>query len=136
MRFMYHNHDFEMVIIDGKPAIDWLMEGVAQTAGPVNVGLELDVAWAQYGGQDVPSLLQRFAGLVSHLHAKDLAVDPAANPEEKGLATVGSGKLDWDAILPAAKEAGVEWYIVEHDFPSDPFASIRSSYEFLARKLG
>jgi sugar phosphate isomerase/epimerase len=135
MRFMYHNHDFEMVIIDGKPAIDWLMAGAAQTAGPVDVGFELDVAWAQYGGQSVPDLLQRYSGRVARLHAKDLASDPAATPEEKGLSTVGAGKLDWDAILPAAKAAGVEWYVVEHDFPTDPFASIRSSYEFLAGKL-
>jgi sugar phosphate isomerase/epimerase len=135
MRFMYHNHDFEMVILDGKPAIDWLMEGAAQTAGGVDVGFELDVAWAQYGGQDVPNLLQRYAGHVARLHAKDLAVDPAASPDEKGLATVGAGKLDWDAILAAAKEAGVEWYVVEHDFPVDPMASIRSSYEFLAGRV-
>jgi sugar phosphate isomerase/epimerase len=135
MRFMYHNHDFEMVIIDGRPAIDWLMAGAAQTGGSA-VGFEMDLAWAEHGGQNVPSLLQRYAGRVSRVHAKDLAADPAASPEEKGLATVGAGKLDWDAILPAAKAAGVEWYIVEHDFPVDPLASIRSSYEFLAPKLG
>jgi sugar phosphate isomerase/epimerase len=136
MRLMYHNHDFEMAIIDGRPAIDWLMEGAAQTVGGVDVGFEMDVAWAQYGGQDVANLLHRYTGRVARLHAKDLAIDPAASPEEKGLATVGSGKLDWDAILPAAKEAGVEWYVVEHDFPPDPIASARSSYEFLAGKLG
>jgi sugar phosphate isomerase/epimerase len=135
MRFMYHNHDFEMVVIDGRPAIDWLMEGAAQAA-PANVGFEMDLAWVQHGGQDVSTLLGRYAGRVSRVHAKDLAQDPTASPEEKGLATVGQGKLDWDTILPAAKAAGVEWYIVEHDFPVDPLASIRSSYEFLAGKVG
>ncbi len=131
MGFMYHNHDFEMTMIDGKPAIDWLMAG----AGHVALGWELDMAWAQHGGQDVPALLARYAGRVSRVHAKDLAADPSVSPSEKGLATVGAGILDWDAILPAAKAAGVEWYIVEHDFPVDPLASIRSSYEFLAGKL-
>jgi sugar phosphate isomerase/epimerase len=133
MKFMYHNHDFEMVVIDGRPAIDWLLQGAADAGVPI--GFEMDVAWAQHGGQDVPTLLDRYAGRVARLHAKDLAVDPAANPDEKGLADVGSGKLDWDAILPAAKAAGVEWYVVEHDFPSDPLASIRRSYAFLAGKL-
>jgi sugar phosphate isomerase/epimerase len=135
MRFMYHNHDFEMVEIDGRPAIDWLMQGAAETGGEDSVGFEIDVAWATYGGQSAPNLIERYSGRISHLHCKDLAVDPAASPEEKGLATVGSGKLDWDAILPAAKAGGVEWYVVEHDFPADPYASIRSSYEFLASKL-
>ena len=50
-------------------------------------------------------------------------------------ADVGTGTLDWDAILPAAKAAGVEWFVVEHDFPSDPLGSIRASYDFLAAKL-
>ena len=133
MGFMYHNHDFEMVIIDGRPAIDWLMQGAAEAGTPI--GFEMDVAWAQHGGQDVPTLLQRYTGRVARLHAKDLALDPDANPAEKGLADVGSGKLDWDAILPAAREAGVEWYVIEHDFPSDPLASIRNSYAFLSAKL-
>lgn len=136
MRFMYHNHDFEMAMIDGKPAIDWLMEGAAQTSGGVPVGFELDMAWVQRGGQDVLDLLGRYSGRVARVHAKDLAVDPAANPQEMGFAAVGSGKLDWEKILPAAKGAGVEWYVVEHDSPADPFANIRSSYEFLASKLG
>jgi len=133
MDFMYHNHDFEMVLIDGHPAIDWLMQGAAEAGVPI--GFEMDVAWAQHGGQDVPALLERYAGRVARLHAKDLAVDPNANPAEKGLADVGSGKLDWDAILPAASKAGVEWYVVEHDFPSDPLGSIRNSYTFLSAKL-
>jgi sugar phosphate isomerase/epimerase len=155
MNFMYHNHDFEMVVIDGRPAIDWLMAGAAAElgaggteagaaragaaenggTGAAAVGLELDLAWAQHGGQDVLALLARYAGRVSRVHAKDLARDPAASPAEKGLATVGQGKLDWDAILPAARAAGVQWYIVEHDFPADPLASVRSSYEFLAARL-
>jgi sugar phosphate isomerase/epimerase len=141
MNFMYHNHDFEMVVIDGRPALDWLMAGAAEAAraagdASAEVGLELDLAWAQHGGQDILALLDRYAGRVSRVHAKDLARDPAASPVEKGLATVGEGKLDWDAILPAARAAGVQWYIVEHDFPADPFASVRSSYDFLAARLG
>lgn len=133
MQFMYHNHDFEMVLIDGRPAIDWLLQGAGEAGAPI--GWEIDAAWAQHGGQDVPALLHQYAGRVARLHVKDLALDPSAAPAEKGLADVGSGKLDWDAILPAAQAAGVEWYVVEHDFPSDPLASIRRSYEFLAGKL-
>jgi sugar phosphate isomerase/epimerase len=127
MRFMYHNHDFEMVVIDGRPAIEWLMEG----AKDGNVGFEIDVAWVQYGGQDVPTILAQYAGKCSRIHAKDLG----DNAAEHGLADVGSGKLNWDVILPAAKAAGVEWYIVEHDYPTDAVASIRQSYEFLSQRV-
>lgn len=127
MRLMYHNHDFEMAIVDGRPAIDWLLENAAEAG----VGWEMDVAWAQFGGQNVPALLERYAGRCARLHAKDLG----DNAAEHGLADVGSGTLDWDAILPAARAAGVEWYIVEHDYPTDPLASISRSYAFLASKL-
>lgn len=133
MNFMYHNHDFEMAIIDGRPAIDWLMQGAADAGAPI--GFEIDLAWAQHGGQNPVTLLERYSGRVPRVHAKDLALDPAADPAQKGLADVGAGTLDWDAILPAAKAAGVEWFVVEHDFPSDPLGSIRASYDFLAAKL-
>lgn len=126
MQFMYHNHDFEMKVIDGKPAIEWLL-GAAE---PENVGFEMDVAWVEFGGQSVTDLLARYAGRVSRIHAKDLGDDAA----QRGLADVGSGKLDWNAILPAAKAAGVEWLIVEHDQPTDPIASIQRSHAFLAGK--
>ena len=124
MRLLYHNHDFEMVEIEGRLAIDWLMEG----ADAENLGFEIDVAWVVRGGQDAPAMLARYAGRCSRIHVKDLG----DNPDEKGFADVGHGKLDWGAILPAAQAAGVEWLIVEHDQPTDPMASIRRSYAFLS----
>jgi sugar phosphate isomerase/epimerase len=48
MRLLYHNHDFEMVVLDGKPAIHWLLEA----AKAENVGFEPDLAWIAHGGQD------------------------------------------------------------------------------------
>jgi sugar phosphate isomerase/epimerase len=127
MRLLYHNHDFEMVVIDGKPAISWLLEA----AKPENVGFEPDLAWIVFGGQDAVGMLQQYSGRVPRVHAKDLG----DNAAERGLADVGSGRLDWDAILPAAEAAQAEWLIVEHDFPTDPLASIQRSQAFLAEKL-
>lgn len=131
MRLLYHNHDFEMAVIDGKLALDWLMEG----AGTDLVGLELDVAWAKIGGQDPAAILQRYSGRCWLLHCKDAIADPSSEPATRGLADVGAGTVDWDAVLPAAKAAGVEWWVVEHDFPAEPLQSIRNSYNFLAGKL-
>jgi sugar phosphate isomerase/epimerase len=127
MRLLYHNHDFEMVLIDGKPAIDWLLAG----ADPQNVGFEADLAWIVAGGQDAAALLQQYSGRVPRVHAKDLG----DNPAERGLADVGSGRLDWETILPAVLAAQAEWIVVEHDQPLDPIASIRRSQAFLAEKL-
>ena len=57
------------------------------------------------------------------------------NPAERNMADVGSGRLDWDVILPAAEAAQAEWLIVEHDIPVEPLTSIRRSQAFLAAKL-
>ncbi|MFO7635100.1 MAG: sugar phosphate isomerase/epimerase [Caldilinea sp.] len=127
MRLLYHNHDFEMVVIDGKPAITWLLEAAA----PENVGFEPDLAWIVAGGQDATAMMQQYSGRVPRVHAKDLG----DNEAERGLADVGSGRLDWDSILPAVEAAQAEWLVVEHDFPTDPLASIQRSHAFLAEKL-
>ena len=121
VKLMYHNHDFEMVVIDGRPAIDWLLEAAA------GVGFEIDLAWVKAGGQDPSAMLHAYHGCVSRVHAKDWSA-------EQGIADVGAGSLDWNEVLPAAQSAGVEWLIVEHDHPADPLASIRNSYAFLTNQ--
>lgn len=126
MRLLYHNHAFEMERIDGKLAIEWLLEG----ADPANLQWEPDLAWIVRGEADPVKLLQQYTGRVPRIHVKDLS--PAGtNEEEKGFADVGHGTLDWETLLPVAKAAGAEWYIVEHDLPRDPLRSIGRSFEFL-----
>jgi len=31
---------------------------------------------------------------------------------------VGTGKMDWPAILKAAKKAGIKWYFIEDESPT------------------
>jgi len=130
MRFLYHNHAWEMVEMDGKPAIDWLFEG----ASPEHLLWEPDLAWIVRGNADPLALLKRHAGRCARIHVKDVA--PAGqNEDQMGFADVGHGTMDWSVILPAAKAAGGEWYIVEHDLPKDPVQSINRSCEFLQKAL-
>ncbi|MGA7540291.1 MAG: hypothetical protein WBW93_16160 [Steroidobacteraceae bacterium] len=48
---------------------------------------------------------------------------------------VGSGSLDWRAILPAGYEAGVRHDYVEQEppFAAPRMAAARADYEYLAR---
>lgn len=131
MQLLYHNHAFEMETIEGKLAIDWMMEA----ASAANVGFEMDLAWVARGGVSGVELLGRYQGRCPRVHCKDLA--PAGqNEDQMGFADVGHGTLDWASLLPAAKKAGAEWYIVEHDLPKEPLVSIRRSFEFLKSQLG
>ncbi|MEM7538616.1 MAG: sugar phosphate isomerase/epimerase, partial [Chloroflexota bacterium] len=120
----------EMVEIEGKLAIDWLLEGSASGT----LGFEPDLAWIENGGVSGVELLGRYTGRCPRIHCKDLA-PKGENQDQMGLADVGHGTLDWAALLPAAKAAGGEWYIVEHDLPKDAFETARRSYEFLAANL-
>lgn len=122
MRLLYHNHAFEMVRYDGRHAIKWMLEA----ADPAHLQWEPDLAWIVRGEADPVALLRQFAGRCPMIHVKDLA--PAGQGEdEKGFADVGHGTLDWAVLLPAAKAAGAEWYIVEHDLPRDPIRTIQRS---------
>lgn len=127
VRLLYHNHDFEMAVHDGQPGIAWLLDA----AGEDRLGFEPDIAWMVRGGGEPLSLLDRYAGRCPRVHVKDLA-EPGRADTEGGWAAVGSGVLDWDRFLRAAKAAGTEWYIVEHDAPRDPAAVLRESLAFLS----
>lgn len=122
---LYHNHDFEMQTVDGKTGLEWLLTGAGEA-----LGLELDLAWVVRGNQDPLALLEAFSGRVKRVHVKDIAPE-GENEDEDGWADVGSGTLQWDVILPAAEAAGATWFVVEHDNPKDPVASIRNSAAYL-----
>lgn len=126
----YHNHWWEMTEVDGKRCIDWLFEG--DPSG--KVFFEPDLAWAAKGGADPLALLKQYAGRCPRVHAKDLA-KPGENADQMGLADVGYGVLDWDALIPAAKAAGANAFVVEHDLPADAVASVRRSFEFLSGRV-
>jgi len=51
------------------------------------------------------------------------------------FAPLGEGLLDWSAILPAAKNSGVKWFIIEHDKPKDAWSIISTSLRNLRAAL-
>ncbi len=129
MHLAYHNHDFELVDYDGKTGLELLFDA----AGP-DLQTELDLAWAARAGHDPAAMLKKFKGRMFAVHAKDNA--PAGqNKDEGGFAAVGQGVLDWNVILPAAADAKVQWYIVEHDQPRDPARIIQTGAEYLREHL-
>ena len=134
MQLCYHNHGFEFETLpDGKRMLDLLMSSVK----PELVKLELDVFWVSVAGADPLALLNQYKGRIALLHLKDKAKGtPVETQESKvsrtAFAEVGSGVLDFPAILKAAGAAGVEHYFVEQDeTPGDPIASLRKSFEYL-----
>lgn len=125
----YHNHAFEFAPLDETTIWQVLLETL-----PATVELELDVYWASVGGQDPADLIRASGDRIRLLHMKDRA----AGPEGRDV-TPGDGVLDWQAIVDAARAAGVAWYVVEEDNPVEALAEIergRRYLEGLARRSG
>lgn len=129
MRLAYHNHDFELAEVQGRTGLERLFAA----AGP-DLQTELDLAWVARAGLDPALTLAKFRGRLFAVHAKDNTAKGQAE-DEGGFAAVGQGVLDWNAILPAAAAAGVQWYIVEHDQPRDPAKVIQTGAEYLREHL-
>lgn len=123
IRFLYHNHSFEFRPENGRPGYDLLIEN----ADPAVLNFEMDAFWVQHGGGDPVAYLKRMKGRVQTMHFKDMKPG-----EKKEMEDVGYGILDWKAIIPAAKECGVEFAIIEHDEPPfDPLQHVARSRDFL-----
>ena len=118
--FAYHNHDFEFEGLAGQRPYDRLLAGT----DPALVGLELDLYWTRKAGEDPEQMLARLNGRVKLVHLKDMTADG-------DMADVGAGVMDYSALLKAAKAAGAEHFIVEHDRPADPWASVEASLSHL-----
>ena len=125
MTLLYHNHTFEFGKYDGKLGLEYLLDNAP------DLGLELDLGYCQKGGVDPYPLLEKYSGRLSHIHVKDCAPE-GENADQGGWADVGQGVIDFPPLLEAAKKAGAEWFIVEHDEPKDPLQSIRNSHDYLA----
>lgn len=126
--FSYHNHSFEFEKFGDKIGLEILRT----ESDPDYFNLELDTYWVQHGGGDPAEWILRCEGRVPLLHLKDMG----NRGGQQIMMEVGEGNLNWPAILEAAEEAGVEWYIVEQDTcERDPFESLAISLRNL-REMG
>lgn len=117
--FHYHNHDQEFQSVGSTTGFDLLL---AET----DVGIELDVGWAATAGRNPAALLESIGDRGPLVHLKDVEVE-SGTPVE-----IGTGDVDVQACADAARDAGAEWLIYEHDHPVDPVASIEHGARFLA----
>ena len=124
--FSYHNHNHELMRYGEKTWLEMLYE----QAAPEMLKAEIDVYWIQAGGGDPAAWVRKCAGREPLLHLKDMAMGPG---REQHMAEIGEGNMNWPAILQAAEEGGVEWYLVEQDtcYGRDPFESLAISYRNL-----
>lgn len=127
LQFMYHNHAFEFMRIGAQTAMEYIMESLPES------GFTLDTFWVQAGGADPADYIKKYAGRVDVIHLKDLVI---VN-DERRMAEVYEGNLNWPAIVAAAKAAGVKYAMVEQDdcYGRDPFESLAISLANIKEKF-
>ena len=132
LQFCYHHHSFEFVKYGDQRGWDVLVERLDKDL----VGFETDVFWLAAGGLDPAATIRELGSRVKLVHLKDRAAGGPELDESKVAKTafkeVGSGTLDFPAILRACKEVGVAHYFVEQDqVPADPLVSLKQSVTYL-----
>ncbi|MEH7117941.1 sugar phosphate isomerase/epimerase [Neobacillus vireti] len=142
----YHNHHIEFEKYDGDCLLDIMKNNTTK------LGFELDVHWAQRGGENPINVIKRFAGRVSLIHLKDYRIGNMNVSEEDfkdmskfmqkftniiEFAELGQGNLDIKGIIDAGIESGVQYFLIEQDdtYGRDPFDTLKDSADYL-RKLG
>jgi len=131
LRFGYHCHGYEFV-----PALEGtLFDTLAGASDAKLVELQIDVFHAFHGGADPVQLIEKHKGRVTSLHVKDIRKGVASGagsaeaPAEADV-PVGTGQIDYPAVLRAAVKAGTSAYYLEDESP-DPLGNIPKSLAYL-----
>lgn len=126
--FTYHNHSDEFRYLEnGKTMMDMLFEKL----DPINASFCLDTYWVQHAGADVRHWIEKLKGRIVILHLKDF-IGTNSTTE---ITEIGNGHIWWEGVLESAVNAGVKYYIVEHDHPQDPFKSVKISADYIHKNF-
>ncbi|WAC20787.1 sugar phosphate isomerase/epimerase [Luteolibacter sp. SL250] len=131
IQFYYHIHGYEFHKHGDGTLFDLLIELTDKD----NVAYQLDTLWAVLPDQDPVALLKKYGSRWQLMHLKDLKKGIALGNHSGGTdvkndVPLGTGQMDWPAILKAAKEAGVKYYFIEDESPSS-VEQIPQSVEYL-----
>jgi sugar phosphate isomerase/epimerase len=133
VKFFYHCHGYEF-----RPQGEGtFMDLLIRETDPRYVRFEMDVFWVAHPGQDPAAWLAKYPGRWELMHVKDMRAGTptgsfTGHSDVNDNVVVGTGVLDWPAILRAAKRAGVKWYFLEDESDAAP-EQIPQSLRFLER---
>jgi sugar phosphate isomerase/epimerase len=136
MRFGFHNHDYEFRQFGGKTGYDILID----ETDPKLVWFEMDCYWVTQGGHDPVAMMKRLGPRVRMLHIKDrkprFPTSYDMNETSAHFTEVGTGEINWPAVLAEARSVKIEHYFIEQDhIDGSPIESLRTSYNNLSKML-
>jgi sugar phosphate isomerase/epimerase len=118
LKFFYHCHGYEF-----RPHGDGtLMDLLMKETTPKFVRFEMDVYWVVHPGADPAKYLEKYPGRWELMHVKDmrqgLKGDFTGKSDVRHDVPVGTGQVDWPAVMKAARKAGVRHYFIEDESPT------------------
>lgn len=131
LKFFYHIHGYEFQPHGQGTLFDLLMSETK----PEHVSYEMDTFWVVYPGQSPVTLLGKYGGRFELMHVKDMKKgvktgDLSGKSDVSNDVTLGTGQMNWPAILQAAEKAGVKHYFIEDESPTSA-RQIPQSLKFL-----
>jgi len=132
IQFFYHNHGYEFQPHGDGTLLDLLMT----ETNPKWVAFEMDLLWTVHPGQDPVKWLEKYPKRWPLMHLKDLKEgvmgDLSGGTDVRNDVILGTGQMDFPAVLKAAKKAKVKYYFIEDESPSVR-EQIPQSLRFLER---
>lgn len=134
--FTYHAHGYEFRPLPGGGN---LFDAIVRSTNPQYVSFEMDVFWVTHGGQDPVKLMEKYPNRWRLMHVKDIRKGAptgiyTGHAPSMDDVPVGSGQVDWPAVLREAKAVGVQWFFIE-DESATPMQNIPRSVSYI-RSLG
>jgi sugar phosphate isomerase/epimerase len=119
MKFYYHNHGYEFY----KHGDGTLFDLLVSSTDSACVYYQMDVLWTVLPAQDPVKLLKKYPDRWLLLHLKDLkkGVPTGSLTGHTDLTNdvaLGTGQVDWPALLEACQQIGVKYYFIEDESPT------------------
>jgi sugar phosphate isomerase/epimerase len=132
IKFFYHLHGYEF---QPHPTKGTLADLLISRTNPLTVFYQMDVLWIVFPGQDPVKLLETYQDRWVSMHLKDLKKGVATGglggkTDVKNNVVLGTGQMEWEKILAAAKKVGVKYYFIEDESP-DAATQIPQSMKYL-----
>lgn len=125
IKFSYHNHAYTFEELEGQIPQQVLMD----ETDPDLVEYQMDIYWVEAAGQDSAEWLERYSGRFTSCHMKDLGRTGSGHES----VVLGTGTIDFPAIVDVAKDHGMEYYLVEQEAytGTSPMQSAESNARYM-----
>lgn len=104
---------------------------LADRTAPSHLNFQLDTAEVIAAGYGIDQAFDSFGDRLQSVHICDVT-----GPAENYRSTrPGTGKVDIEATIDAARRNGVSWLVYEHDYPTDPVRTIHQGANRVASRV-